>query len=493
MTAIVHLEALAKSGVTHRYSAIRNLVQVWVRENFTALRLDWHITPTESDDPTLAEKITRISVVEIQGADESNGIVLLANCKFEVHVYELRPSVSVNTISVDDAGTVASTVIDLPCRTLDGLWESLIFDDDIKHRLLHFMSTLMLFSSRKVNSNLVSCGRIILLHGPPGTGKTSLCRAMAQKLKIRLSRTFPDGKLVEISAHALFSKWFSESGKLVGKLFEQIRELVQDERCLVFVLIDEIESLTAARKAAVSGNEPSDALRVVNAFLTELDRLRDAKNVLILTTSNLIDAMDSAFIDRVDIKQYVGYPSTMAVYEILRSCMLELIRCRLVDTITHDSEHDLDFSADSPSSLSSSFTIESDDETDQDSGAQTRTRVRCARKDTDSSEKLTFSASDTDETLPIDLLILPYTQASLALYSAPGASSSRLLRIAQSCKSFGGRTLRRLVVLAHAKYIHREQCSLDELLDALQQIVSEEYELQLNAVRVQMQNTAVSL
>lgn len=37
------------------------------------------------------------------------------------------------------------------------------------------------------------------------------------------------------------------------------------ESCFVFLLIDEVESLTSARKAAVSGSEPSDAVRVVNA------------------------------------------------------------------------------------------------------------------------------------------------------------------------------------------------------------------------------------
>ena len=56
------------------------------------------------------------------------------------------------------------------------------------------------------------------------------------------------GQLVEVNAHSLFSKYFSESGKLVSRLFGKITELVEDEGSLVFVLIDEVESLTSARK-----------------------------------------------------------------------------------------------------------------------------------------------------------------------------------------------------------------------------------------------------
>ena len=42
---------------------------------------------------------------------------------------------------------------------------------------------------------------------------------------------------------------------------------------LVNILI-QVESLTAARKSAMSGSEPSDAIRVVNAVLTQLDQIK---------------------------------------------------------------------------------------------------------------------------------------------------------------------------------------------------------------------------
>ncbi|KAG2399210.1 Pachytene checkpoint protein [Vigna angularis] len=144
---------------------------------------------------------------------------------------------------------------------------------------------------------------------------------------------YPQSQLIEVNAHSLFSKWFSESGKLVAKLFQKIQEMVEEESNLVFVLIDEVESLAAARKAALSGSEPSDSIRVVNALLTQMDKLKSSPNVIILTTSNITAAIDIAFVDRADIKAYVGPPTLQARYEILRSCLQELIRTGILTNL----------------------------------------------------------------------------------------------------------------------------------------------------------------
>ena len=69
-------------------------------------------------------------------------------------------------------------------------------------------------------------------------------------------------------------------------------------------MIDEVETIVSSREASAGkAAEPGDAVRVVNAVLTELDRLKAYPNVLTVCTSNFLhDTLDSAFLDRCDLK-----------------------------------------------------------------------------------------------------------------------------------------------------------------------------------------------
>lgn len=106
-------------------------------------------------------------------------------------------------------------------------------------------------------------------------------------------------------------------------MFQQIQEVIEMESSLVCVLIDEVESIAYCR-GNISTNEPSDSVRVVNAVLTQLDKIKKHPNVLIITTSNLTSSIDLAFLDRADIVTYINQPSVEAVYKIISSAIIEL-------------------------------------------------------------------------------------------------------------------------------------------------------------------------
>ncbi|KAI8913468.1 pachytene checkpoint protein 2 [Gorgonomyces haynaldii] len=267
--------------------------------------------------PFIRDNIQMIYVAEASDTDES--LVRLKDVDLLVHCFKFQ-----DQSEREDHFQALS----LPCKELYELWDTLVIPQ--KYHLLEFIHSCLLFSDAGVNDQIVHCNRIVLLHGPPGTGKTSLLKALAETLSIRLNDRFHQFQLIEIKASSLFSKFFAESSKQVEKLFGQISQWLEDKTRLVFVLMDEIESLVCARQTSIASNEPSDAIRVVNTILTNLDRLRHNENVLIMATSNLEKAIDDAFLDRADITAYIGHPEPLAIYHILKSCLDELGRCGII-------------------------------------------------------------------------------------------------------------------------------------------------------------------
>lgn len=377
--------------------------------------------------------LKRIDLFAVNFEIGTNHLYSIGNIQFKFYFYQLYEDTSTNHLE-DDLPCTFHTC--LPSKDFNGLWESLVFDINLQYKLLSYIRTSMIFGKKQIDSTLINWNKVLLLHGPPGTGKTSLCKALAQKLSIIFFQQYACFQLIEINAHSLFSKWFSESGKLVLKLFDSIRDFAEDKSNMIFVLIDEVESLVYDRQRTNS-SDPSDAVRVVNALLTQIDSIKRYPNIMILANSNVTNAMDNAFIDRVDIKQFIGYPSIATIYQIYASCILELIKCEMI------------------------FNFEKDDRLYQQRSQQ-------SKEDEDSEEEIFLPYDDLIEAIQNDATNDYHDVESLE-------NSRRLLEISKMSENFAGRTLRKLPFLAIALNSNEidPYITLTQFLHSLERVVIE--------------------
>lgn len=227
----------------------------------------------------------------------------------------------------------------------------LVFEEDIKVKLVRMMTNMRTFNrfpvlflgltrclvrfSRKTLASQPEMNPLILLHGPPGTGKTTLCQGLAQKISIRLNGTYKQTKLIQIKTATLLSKFYSQSAKQVHEIFSKIEHMCrEDSERFICVLIDEVESIASSRETAMRG-EVQDSLRATNALLTGLDRAKTHSNLIFLCTTNMYDFLDAAFLDRCGLKLEVNRPCPSIQYEILRLKLEKLIaNCHISSSVS---------------------------------------------------------------------------------------------------------------------------------------------------------------
>ncbi|KAL8995354.1 MAG: hypothetical protein Q9169_004896 [Polycauliona sp. 2 TL-2023] len=147
----------------------------------------------------------------------------------------------------------------------------------------------------------------ILLHGPPGCGKTLLAKAVAFE---------SHANFISVKGPEILNKYVGESEKAIRNLFARAR---RNKPCVVF--FDEIDGLCQTRDNATMS---SASTGVVNTMLTELDGVGSSNSgIYIIAATNRKEMIDPAIRrpGRLGSEYYVGLPSSGDRVDILNTIL----------------------------------------------------------------------------------------------------------------------------------------------------------------------------
>lgn len=222
------------------------------------------------------------------------------------------------------------SITELPDPAWQDRWHRIFVAAELKERLLNYVLFSLKHRGRISDVGLPIHG-LVVLAGPPGTGKTTLAAGLADQVARQLGDPI---LFVEIDPHSFPSQMLGESQRGAARLFERtLPDLARRGRPTI-VLLDEVESLAVSRAGASLETNPVDVHRATDAVLAGVDHVsRACPNVTFVATTNHSAGVDAAFLSRADLVEQIALPGIEAVVHILRDTIGELVRADRIDDV----------------------------------------------------------------------------------------------------------------------------------------------------------------
>ncbi|RYZ87940.1 MAG: AAA family ATPase [Proteobacteria bacterium] len=211
---------------------------------------------------------------------------------------------------------------ELPDAQFDELWNRIIIPPEIKNRLRNQVLLELTLRPEIPSKAALPLHGIILLVGPPGTGKTSIAKGVASAAATAIKGA--KVTFIEVEPHALTSSALGKTQREIRKFLEDVVTEYAAQGPLV-VLLDEVETLVADRSKMSLEANPVDVHRATDAMLAGLDNLAARfPQLLFIATSNFEQALDQAFISRADLVLRIEKPTVEACEAILTDTLSAL-------------------------------------------------------------------------------------------------------------------------------------------------------------------------
>lgn len=165
----------------------------------------------------------------------------------------------------------------------------------------------------------------ILLHGPPGCGKTLMARQIGKMLSVREPQI--------VNGPEILNKYVGESEANIRKLFEAAEEEQKKSGVnsgLHIIIFDEIDAICKQRGSVAGASGVHDT--VVNQLLSKIDGVDQLDNILVIGMTNRPDLIDDALMrpGRLEVKKEIGLPDEPGRLEILKIHCAKMIESKTI-------------------------------------------------------------------------------------------------------------------------------------------------------------------